>query len=180
MIGRREHGIISIKERKDRWLARLFTRYPTLFGRWARNADIIGFSDTPWAPLKKKIADCRIALITTGGVHLSSQAPFDMLNPSGDASYREIPANTSSGQLSITHNYYDHSDAGRDVNIIFPFERLRELEQFGEIGKANHRHYSFMGHITGHLIDVLVNETVPRVVDALARDAVDVVVLTPA
>ncbi len=121
-----------------------------------------------------------MALITTGGVHLKSQVPFDMLNPSGDPSYREIPADTPVERLTIAHNYYDHSDADRDLNVLFPLERLRELEQFGEVGKVNHRHFSFMGHITGQQIDVLVNETVPQVIDALVEDSVDAVLLTPA
>jgi len=103
-----------------------------------------------------------------------------MLNPSGDASFREIPADSPVERLVITHNYYDHSDALRDVNIIFPLERLRRLEQLGEIAAVSRRHYSFMGHITGNLIDVLVNQSVPKVVDALVLDSVDAVVLTPA
>jgi D-proline reductase (dithiol) PrdB len=180
LSARRENGIIFIKESKDRWLARLFTRYPALVRKWARGANIVTFSDTPWMPMQKEIAASRIALITTGGVHLPSQASFDMRNPSGDASFREIPADTPAEELLITHNYYDHSDADRDVNILFPIERLRELEQFGEIGSANRRHFSFMGHITGERIDVLVNETVPKVVDGLVKDSVDAVILTPA
>ena len=176
----RKHDIISFKETKDRWLARLFTRYPALVKRWAQGADIVQHAEIPWTPLKKAIPASRIALITTGGVHLASQPPFDMMNPAGDASFREISADTPVDQLAITHNYYDHSDASRDVNIIFPFQRISELEQFGEIGAASHRHYSFMGHITGDQIDVLVNETAPRVVDALTKDSVDAVLLTPA
>ena len=176
----KEDRNISFKQRKDRWLAWLFTRYPGLVRRWARKADIVTYSSTPWTPLKKEISACRIALITTGGVHLKSQAPFDMFNPSGDPSYREIPADTPANQLSIAHNYYDHKDADRDVNIIFPYERLRELAQNGEIGEVNDRHFSFMGHITGDLIDALVNESAPRVLDSLVEDSVDAVVLTPA
>lgn len=103
-----------------------------------------------------------------------------MFNPSGDPSSREIPADSPAKQLAIAHNYYDHSDADRDVNVIFPYERLYEFEQLGEIGEVNQRHFSFMGHITGDLIETLVNETVPRVVDALVADSVDAVVLTPA
>lgn len=177
---RRGYNTISFKRFKDRWLARLYTRFPALVSNWARRAEIITFSETPWTPLKKDIAECRIALITTGGIHLRSQAPFDMLNPSGDPSFREIAADTDEKQLMITHNYYDHSDAGRDVNIVFPLQRLRELEQFGEIGAVSPRHFSFMGHISGKLTEVLVNDAVPRVVDALAADAADAVVLTPA
>ena len=165
---------------KDRWLARLFTRYPTLVKKWARGADIATFSDTPWTPFRKKVSASRLSLITTGGVHLKSQAPFDMLNPSGDASYREIPSDVASEQLAISHNYYDHSDADRDINIIFPFERLQVLEQLGKVGQVNHRHFSLMGHITGSMIDVLISETVPTIADYLKSDAVDAVLLTPA
>lgn len=168
-----------LKQVKDRWLAKLFTRYPILVRRWAQQADITTFSNTPWTPLKKKIDTSRMALITTGGVHITSQKPFDMLNPSGDASCREIPAETPVDQLNISHNYYDHSDADRDVNIIFPLERLSRLVELGEIGSVNRRHFSFMGHITGDLIEVLVSQTVPRVVSALIEDAVDAVLLTP-
>lgn len=121
-----------------------------------------------------------MALITTGGIHLQSQTPFDMFNPSGDPSYRVIPADTPASQLAIAHDYYDHKDADRDVNVIFPYERLNELERRGEIGAVNRRHYSFMGHITGSQIDALINETAPQVVDALVAESVDAVVLTPA
>lgn len=179
MYKKEDRNIFS-KHRKDRWLARLFTRHPFLVRWWARKADIVTYSRTPWTPLDKDISACRIALITTGGVHLTSQAPFDMFNPSGDPSYRQIPADTPANQLRIAHNYYDHTDADRDVNIIFPYERLRELEKFGEIKEVNDRHFSFMGHIAGDLIDVLVNETTPRMVDSLVEDSVDAVVLTPA
>ncbi len=171
---------ISFKQVKDRWLARLFTRYPVLLRKWAQRADIAAFSDTPWAPLNKAISASRIALITTGGVHLTSQSSFDMLNPSGDASYREIPADAPTEQLHISHNYYDHSDADRDINIIFPIQHLQRLEEIGEIGAVSPRHFSLLGHISSELLEVLVNEAVPGIIAALQKDAVDAVLLTPA
>jgi D-proline reductase (dithiol) PrdB len=122
----------------------------------------------------------RIALITTGGVHLSSQQPFNMKDPSGDPSFREIPADTTPTNLSITHIYYDHSDADKDINIVFPIERIQLLKNFGEIGAVNDRHFSFMGHIRDNHIDTLLNETAPRVANKLKQDQVDVAILTPA
>lgn len=119
-------------------------------------------------------------MITTGGVHLSSQKPFDMKDPSGDPSFREIPADTPSENLCITHNYYDHSDADKDINIVFPIERLRLLKQFGEIGDINPRHFSFMGHIMGPHIETLLRETAPRVADKLKEGGVKAAILTPA
>ena len=48
--------------------------------------------DIPFHPLTKPLSECTFSLITTGGTHLSTQTPFDMLNADGDASFREIPS----------------------------------------------------------------------------------------
>jgi D-proline reductase (dithiol) PrdB len=103
-----------------------------------------------------------------------------MKDPSGDPSFREIPADTPPENLSITHIYYDHSDADKDINIVFPIECIRLLKQFGEIGSVNDRHFSFMGHIRGNHIETLLNETAPRVAGILKGDGVDTAILTPA
>ena len=155
-------------------------RHPGLLKRWAERADIPTFEESPWTPFDRKMAECRVALITTGGIHLAGQLPFDMNHPGGDPTYREIPNDTDVEELIITHNYYDHSDADQDVNIIFPIERLRFLEQLGEIGEASPRHFSLMGHITNGLTDRLTGETAPGIIAALKHDAVDAVLLTPA
>ena len=34
-------------------------------------------------------------------------------------------------ELAVSHDYYDHVDAERDVNCVFPIERFRELEAEG-------------------------------------------------
>jgi D-proline reductase (dithiol) PrdB len=169
-----------MKQLKDKLLARLFTRYPSMLNRWARKARIVRFSETPWTSFTDDPAKSRLALITTGGVHLKSQPPFDMKDRQGDPSFREIPAEAKPADLSITHNYYDHRDAVQDVNIVFPLERVRLLEQFGEIGQVNHCHFSFMGHISNRHLDTLINETAPRVAEKLRADGVDIALLTPA
>ncbi len=118
--------------------------------------------------------------MTTAGVHLASQKPFDMKDPSGDPTFREIPADVRPEDLIITDNYYDHTDADKDVNIVFPIERVQELKDSHEIGDVNYRHFSFMGHILQHHIQTLMKETAPRVAAALKSDKVDIVILTPA
>ena len=169
-----------MRQIKDKYIAKLLTRYPALVERWAKNAKIIEFSDTPWTPFDGDISRNRVALITTGGVHLSTQQPFNMQDPSGDPSFREIPADTATEDLFITHNYYDHTDADKDINIVFPLERVQYLKRSGEVGEVNARHFSFMGHITHHHIDTLTNDIAPRVATALKSDGVDLVILTPA
>ena len=169
-----------MRQTKDKIIAKLLSKYPSLFDRWAQHAEIITYDDSPWTPLNKDVRMCRLALITSGGVHLKSQKPFDMLDASGDPTFREIPARTFVLDLTVTHNYYDRSGANKDINVVFPIERVFELEQSGEIGSVNHRHFSFMGHIMHPYIDVLMQETAPRVVAKLKSDRVDIVILTPA
>lgn len=103
-----------------------------------------------------------------------------MKDPAGDPTFREIPAGTSPADLTITHNYYDHSDADKDINVVFPIERVQELKQSNEIGDVNYRHFSYMGHIMHHHIKTLMKVTAPRVAAALKLDKVDIVILTPA
>jgi D-proline reductase (dithiol) PrdB len=119
-------------------------------------------------------------LITTGGVHMAGDQPFDMANPLGDPSFRAIPVSTAMNDLKITHDYYDHRDADRDPNIVFPLERLRELAAAGHIGGLTPTHWSFMGHITGRLVERLEAETIPQLVARLRLEQPDFALLTPA
>jgi D-proline reductase (dithiol) PrdB len=171
---------MSFKTWKDRSIARIFIRFPALVERWAKSHDFIINVDSPWAPLRKDPKNSRIALVTTAGVHLRSQPPFDMEDREGDPTFREIPAETPIGDLMITHNYYDHQDADQDINVVLPMDRLRELEAEGAIGGIAPRHFSFMGHISGRHIDTLVNRTGPEVARMLKTDGVEAVFLTPA
>jgi D-proline reductase (dithiol) PrdB len=129
---------------------------------------------TPLVRPKKPLNRCRLALVTTGGVHLSGDTRFDIDDPAGDCSYREIPINAT--DLTWTHGYY-RPDEGTDLDSVFPLWTLRELEGEGVVGTLNDRHYSFMGAI--HDPGPLVRETAPEVAGKLAEDGVDAVLLTP-
>lgn len=169
----------SLRHLKDKLIAKLFTQFPWLFRQWTKHSTFVRFKDIPWVPLKREISKSKLALITTGGVHVKSHPPFGMLDPNGDPTFREISSNCSVEDLIITHNYYDHSDADKDINIVFPIERIWELKESGEIGEINHRHFSFMGHIREQHIDMLINSTAPVIVQYLKEDSVDIVILSP-
>ena len=171
--------VMALKAWKDQILAKIFSRSPLLVERWARSAKVVNNLDTPWAILPKESRQCKIALVTTAGVHLRSQAPFDM-EDNGDPTWREIPSQADLQDLMITHNYYDHRDADRDINIVFPVKRLSELEADGVIGRIAPRHFSFMGHTGGRHLETMVKKTAPEVAGLLKADEVDTVFLTPA
>lgn len=163
-----------------RWVSRLLTGVPMLGRAWGRWAHIEVRRGVPWAPLIHPLHRCRATLITTGGVHLSTDQPFDMANPLGDSTFREIPVSTRIENLVITHDYYDHRDADRDPNVVFPLERFRELASSGRLGGLTPTHWSFMGHITGHLVDELETRRIPALIAKLKHEQPDFAFLTPA
>ncbi len=166
---------------KHQLLARFIAAFPALGRRWATAAG--GWESAaaiPWTALTKPLHQCRLALVTTAGVHLRDQPPFDMTDPEGDATFRAIATDTALDDLTITHDYYDHGDADRDLNIVFPLERLRDLVAEGTIGSLAEFHYGFMGHIIGTQLSRLTGASAPEVARRLRADAVDVVLLTPA
>jgi D-proline reductase (dithiol) PrdB len=128
----------------------------------------------PFVRPARPISESRIALVTTGGVHLPGQPRFDIDDPAGDCSYREIP--TDAEDLTWTHAYH-RPDEGSDLDAVFPLWTLRGLALAGEIGGLNHRHFSFMGAIHDTL--TLAERTAPVVAVKLAQDGVDAVLLTP-
>ena len=102
-----------------------------------------------------------------------------MKDTNGDPTYRDIPKDASKEQLTITHDYYDHKDADKDINIVFPIDRLKELKETGEIGDLADINFGFMGHIEAGHIYTLINDTAPEVADRLKSQGVDAVLLTP-
>ncbi len=175
--------------KEQSWQQRFWNRFyaiPAVAQWWAKSragetaALVEEQHGIPFARLRKPLATARGALITTAGVHLRSEPPFDMANPDGDASYRLIPGAARAEALTITHNYYDHSEADRDLNVVFPLDHFRDLAQRGVIGGVAPRHFGFMGHIDGPLIPALTGESAPDVAARLRADGVDFAFLTPA
>jgi D-proline reductase (dithiol) PrdB len=128
----------------------------------------------PFVRPRTSLEESRLALVTTGGVHLPEQPRFDIDDPLGDCSYREIP--TDAQTLTWTHAYYAPG-RGDDLDAVFPLWILRRLAKEGVVGGLNHRHFSFMGAI--HDPEPLVRESAPEVARRLVYDGVDAVLLTP-
>jgi D-proline reductase (dithiol) PrdB len=164
---------------KNRLIARVITRFPSIAKRFIESYAPWESEDIPWVPFTKPLSECIVALVTTAGVHRRSQSPFNMIDRNGDPSYRVIDITKPLSTLMITHDYYDHRAADRDINIVFPIDRMREFEHEGVIGRLADRHYGFMGHITGPHIMTLITRTAPEVALLLKRDVVDAVLLTP-
>ena len=155
----------------DNW-----SRVDDYLGEWERdlisrvNPNAISFDSSPWAPFERSLSEARVALITTGGVYMrDAQESF----VDDDPSYRVIPSTTSTSELGIFHEHYDKSNAEKDINVIFPIERLREMDVEGAIGSIGADSFGFMGYIVGDNIPRLMEETAPEVARVLRADNID-------
>ena len=134
------------------------------------------FKDTPITQLNKPLNECKLALLTTGGLHLKTDKPFDTRHHQGDCSYRVLPGDVTQEDIAVSHDAYDHKFINEDLNCVFPIERMREYVEKGNIKELSEEHYSFMGHIyvTGPLI-----ENAKKVGKRLKELGVDIAFLTP-
>lgn len=77
-----------------------------------------------WTPVTKELKDMSIALATAAGVHKKSQERFNL---AGDFTWRKIENTTPSSDLMVSHGGYDNSDVNKDINCMFPIDRIHEL-----------------------------------------------------
>ncbi|MDP6175232.1 MAG: glycine/sarcosine/betaine reductase selenoprotein B family protein [Rhodospirillales bacterium] len=106
------------------------------------NQELPDYDPTPCVdgpPLAKR----RIALITTAGLHRRTDRNFT----AGVGEYRVIPSDTDMADMIMSHvsTNFDRTGFLRDLNVVFPIDRLREMARDGEIGSVGAYHYAFMG-----------------------------------
>ncbi|MFZ0426663.1 MAG: glycine/sarcosine/betaine reductase selenoprotein B family protein [Acidobacteriota bacterium] len=140
------------------------------------------YRSVDWRPgtrLAKPLAEARVALVTTAALYAPDQEPFDEKFRGGDFSCRVLNSDVDLSTLRMGHRSlsFDHAGVERDPNLAFPLDRFRELLEAGVIGSLNPTHYSFMGSITAP--GRLLADTAPKAAEALRRDDVDAVFLTP-
>ena len=127
------------------------------------------------AHIDKPLGECKVAFLTTAGVHLKSQEPFE--TEKGDPTYRIIPGDINYNDLMITHTHYNHQEADKDINVVFPLEILQEFAVEGIIGAVAPRNFGMMGYIP--MVNMLRNKVAPQIADILVEDQVDILLMSP-
>lgn len=136
------------------------------------------FRTTTWTPLEKPLEKCRIALCCSSGLSRKEQLPYDPYCRS-DLTFREIPKDTRAEDLVINYAYYDHSDADKDINCVFPIDRFRELEKEGYIGELAEINYGLgMGRM--YKRTALQTQLAAEIARRLKGAVVDALFLVPA
>jgi D-proline reductase (dithiol) PrdB len=131
----------------------------------------------PFTPFDIELSKATVAIVTAGGVHLKEQEPFNIADELGDLTFRVIPPEANSSQLMVTHHHYDHTDADRDINVVFPIDVLRDLQAEGFVRDIAKKHIGYMGYTMQ--LKAMYEGTAPEIANEIDRGSrADVVVLT--
>ena len=126
-----------------------------------------------YTPVTKPLNEMTVALATAAGVHVKTDKRFNL---AGDFTWRKIPDDVPSSELMVTHGGYDNSDVNKDINCMFPIDRLHELRDSGFIKATAPTHAGFMGG--GGNIEKFTNETGPEIAQMLKDEGADAAILT--
>lgn len=126
-----------------------------------------------WTPVTKELKDMTVALVTAAGVHKKTDKRFNL---AGDFTFRKIEDTTPSSELMVSHGGYDNGDVNKDINCMFPIDRIHELAKDGFIKATAPVHIGFMGG--GGNQEKFKNETGPEIARILKEENVDAVLMT--
>jgi glycine/betaine/sarcosine/D-proline reductase family selenoprotein B len=142
--------------------------------RWAH------YNAAPFQPLKKPLAQARVALVTTAAPYdptKGDQGPGAAYN--GGAKFYQVydGATSEDHDLRISHIAYDRvHTAADDSGTWFPLPALRRLAAAGRIGEVAPR---FFGAPTNRSHRVTIDTDAPEILARCRADGVDAAVLVP-
>jgi D-proline reductase (dithiol) PrdB len=100
------------------------------------------FDTTPFVsgpPLSER----RVAIVSSAALIHRGDKPF----PFGSGEYRAVPESWSNNDILMSHVSINFDRAGfqRDINVVYPIDRLRDLVAEGVIGSVAKDNYTVMG-----------------------------------
>jgi len=162
-----------------------FRFLPPSLGAWIRTfipeEEFKGF--IPWTPMAKPLSQTTIALVTSAGISLKTDSPFDMEREKGeptwgDRSYRAIPRGTTEKDIEVKHLHINTNYIKQDINVILPLARMVEFEREKIIGRLVPTSYSFYG-FQWQNTDFL-KEAIEPISKRMKSEGVEAVLMTPA
>jgi hypothetical protein len=126
----------------------------------------------PFTPFKGKLEEATICIVSTAAVRHKDDPAFDT---EGDTSWRAIPGQAEAKDLRYDDAHYDHACVDRDLNCVFPIDRVRELAAEKRVAGLTDRHFS-MGY--SQALRELREKTIPVLVREVDRERPGAVLLT--
>jgi D-proline reductase (dithiol) PrdB len=136
----------------------------------------------PWTPMKRSLRESTFSLMTSAGINMKKDPPFDMEREKreptwGDPTYREILKTATEADIDVNHWHVRNDYIKEDMNVMLPIKRFIEFEEERIIGKLVPTCYSFYGFQLNP--KVLLEETMPKVSSRMKEEGVEAVLLTP-
>jgi D-proline reductase (dithiol) PrdB len=141
---------------------------------FAEFAELPDFKPVPPAPFTGPLSGAKIGLFSTVGAHLPTQRSFETIN---DLTFRMVPLDVPVAELVFDHPSPIRRFALEDLNVVFPRDRLVELQQEGVFGELAPAAVSMLGSITKYT--QLVEQTAPLIAETYMDQGVDLVLLVP-
>jgi D-proline reductase (dithiol) PrdB len=126
----------------------------------------------PFTPFAGRLEDASICLVSTAAVRTKDDPPFQT---DGDTTWRVIPGEIEAKDLRYDDAHYDHACVDRDMNCVFPIDRVRELAVEGRVGGLTARHFS-LGY--SQALRELREKVIPALVREIDRERPGAVLLT--
>ncbi len=164
-----DNSDVTMQLRPGLW-ATINERYP---GAMITKSDYV-----PLAKLRRPLSESRLSFVSTAGVQLRGTLPFDTVHPVGDYTFRRVPSDSKLSELEIHQLKYPTLSATRDLNIIFPIERLQELAGEGVIGNLAANFFSFIGYNMD--AERLERTLAKDIAEQVVAEGADIALLSPA
>src|ERR1700677_3868501 len=130
------------------------------------------FDTTPFVagtPLSER----RVAIVSSAALIHRGDKPF----PFGSGEYRAVPSDWSNNDILVSHVSINFDRAGfqRDLNVVYPIDRLRELAAEGVIGGVAETHFPVKGSTEPAGMSSIENQ----IAGQLRRERIDSILLSP-
>ena len=132
----------------------------------------------PLAALRAPLHEARLTFVSTAGVQPRGTLPFDTVHPVGDYTFRRVPSSSRTEDLDIHQLKYPTFGAEKDLNVIFPIQRLQELVSENVIGELTPDFFSFIGYNMDP--ERLERTLAEDIADAVCEQRPDLGLLSPA
>lgn len=119
------------------------------------------------------LSERRVALISSAALIKRGDKPFAF----GSTEHRTLAADCPARDILISHVSinFDRSGFQRDINTVYPVDRLRELAEEGVIGGLGETNYTIMGASD----PAGMTNSADRIAGQLRQERIDSILLSP-
>ena len=119
------------------------------------------------------LSERRVAIVSSAALIHRGDQPFAF----GSGDFRAVPAVWNTADILMSHVSINYDRAGfqRDINVVFPIDRLRELAADGTIGSVADTHYTMMGSTD----PAAMTGSAGGIAAAMRAEGVNAVILAP-